>query len=162
MSGFVKICSYFPFGNGMALQLNNLKIPLTQGCFVPSLLELSQWIWRRFLYVICIFLSLPAYPPGKGHGPSFEFPLPIIPRDVLLQVWMKLTLWFWRRWNWKVYKHTDDGQAIRKVHLNLVKSFHGWNEGFSFIKIRSCIHVFLPGKILYQRNSENTLISYHF
>ena len=49
-------------------------IYFTQGCFVPSLVELAQWYWRRrFLNFINIFSLFCNYLPfWKEHGPSFE------------------------------------------------------------------------------------------
>ena len=46
-------------------------IPFTQGCFVPSLVEIGQSFWRRRLSrFVNVFLLLSLF--GKRCGPSFE------------------------------------------------------------------------------------------
>ena len=39
--------NYFPFGIGWGPSFEQTWIPFTQGCYVPSLVELAQWFWRR-------------------------------------------------------------------------------------------------------------------
>ena len=66
-------------------------------------LKLVQWYWRRkFKFRQCIFTSslFPFLSPdGKGLDRSFEQIRIPSPKDVFCQVWLKLTLWFWRRRN---------------------------------------------------------------
>ena len=56
-------CYYIPLEKGVALHLNKLTwIHSTQKWFVPSLLKLTQWFWRRFLILsvqLYIFVIIP-------------------------------------------------------------------------------------------------------
>ena len=66
-------------------------MPFTQGCHVPSLVELAQWFWGgRFLSFANIFLPCYNYLPlWKGvalHLYKLESPSP---KDALCQVWLK-------------------------------------------------------------------------
>ena len=95
-------------------------IPFTQGCFVPSLVEFGK---RRFLNFINLFSLFLIMSPWKRTGPFFWTKLESpSPKDALCQVWLTLTLWFWRR-RWKCDKFTptttttDNGQIlIGKAH----------------------------------------------
>ena len=49
------------------------RIPFTQGCFVPSLLENGPMVLEKiFGFGQCIFAISQLSPLGKGHGPLFE------------------------------------------------------------------------------------------
>ena len=83
-------------------------IPFTQGCFVPSLVEigsvvLEKKIFYNFVNVFSLFRNyLPLEKGGALHLNKLESPSP---KDALCQVWMKLAQWFWRR-RWKCEKFT--------------------------------------------------------
>ena len=38
---------YLPLEKGVTLDLYKFESPCTQGCFVPSLVEITQWFGRR-------------------------------------------------------------------------------------------------------------------
>ena len=73
-------------------------ILFTQGCFVPSLVEIGQVVLERmFKFRQCIFAISQLSPLVKGRVPSlnkFESPSS---EDAFCQVWLKLAQWFWRR-----------------------------------------------------------------
>ena len=63
---------YLPFKKRWGPSLEQTRVPITQGCIVPSL-ELTQWFRRRFFECRqCIFAISQLSPLGKGRGPSFE------------------------------------------------------------------------------------------
>ena len=105
-------------------------IPITQGCFVPSLVEIGPVALKKVFKVCqCIFPISLLSPFRKGLGPSFEqtwipntqgcfVPSLVEIGPVVLEKKMKM---------WKVYRQmdrqrdrqTDDGQqGIRKAHLS--------------------------------------------
>ena len=62
-------------------------------------LKLAQWLWRRrFLNFVNVFSLFRNYSPLEKGGVlllnKLESPLS---KDALCQVWLKLALWFWRR-----------------------------------------------------------------
>ena len=82
-------------------------IPITQGCFVPSLVEIGPVVLEKKIFQFChyIFCNLSIcqcyfviISPWKRAGPfilnKLEFPSA---KDALCQVWLKLTQWIWRR-----------------------------------------------------------------
>ena len=82
---------YFPLEKGNSPSFEQNWIPITQGCFMPSLVEKAQlFLRRRFLKFVNVFSLFPHYPPlEKGvafHLNKIEFPLP---KDDLCQVWLK-------------------------------------------------------------------------
>ena len=90
-SSYVKPCVFF-----------------TQECFVPSLLEIGKWFWRRrFLNLGNVFLLFFNYLPlEKGvvlHLYKLE---PPSPKDALSQVRLKLAQRSCRK-RWKCEKFTD-------------------------------------------------------
>ena len=68
-------------------------IPLTQGCFVPSLVEFAQRFWRRrifflsFMYMYFRYFTI-MFPLNKLESP--------LTKDALCHVWLKLSPWFWK------------------------------------------------------------------
>ena len=80
------------FAINLTDSIEQTLIPFTQGCFVPVLLKLAQWFWRRrFLIWINVFSRfLNHLPLEKGvalHLNKLESPFPKV---VLCQVWLKL------------------------------------------------------------------------
>ena len=86
-------------------------IPFTQGCFVPSLVEIGPVVLEKkiFKFCQCIFTISSLSPLGKGRGPSFEqiwipftqgcfVPSLVEIGPVVLEKKMKM---------WKVYRQTD-------------------------------------------------------
>ena len=75
-------------------------IPFTQGCFVPSLVKISQVVLEKkmffnFVNVFSLFLNyLPLEKGGALHLNKVEYPSP---KDAMCQIWLKLAQWFWRR-----------------------------------------------------------------
>ena len=119
-------------------------IHFTQGCFVPSLVEmvpvvLDKKICFNFVNVFSLFLnylSLNMYMCEAFHLNKLES---TSPKDALCQVLLILAPWFWRREDENVKslqtggrttdgrqtdRQTDDGrQVIRKAHLNFQVSW---------------------------------------
>ena len=93
---------YLPLETGRDPLYEQTSIPVTQGCFVPSLVIFAQWFWKRS-------------PFGKGRRTSFEQTrIPLI-KDALCQR-LKLAQWFRRR-RWKCEKFTErrtDGLISRE------------------------------------------------
>ena len=66
-------------------------------------------------------------PSKKGRTLHLNKLEPLLPRDTLCQVWLKLAWWFWnRRWQCEKFTTTptttttDNGQIlIKKIHLSL-------------------------------------------
>ena len=85
-------------------------IPVTQECFLPSLVKLAQWFWRRFSF-------------GKGRRTSFEqtrFPF-IFFFFALCQIWLKLVQLFRRRW--KCEKFTDGRMDKFRVNSRIFRVY---------------------------------------
>ena len=63
---------YLPLKKGGALHLN--KVLVTQGCIVPSLIEIGPTVLEKkiFKFRQCIFAFCYYLPLEKGWGPSFE------------------------------------------------------------------------------------------
>ena len=63
----------FPLGNGRAPSFKQTWIPITQGCFVPSLVESGPVVLKKKIFKVgqCIFAISLLSPLGKGHGLSF-------------------------------------------------------------------------------------------
>ena len=86
--------NYFPLEKGRPPHLNN-----TQGCFVPSLVEIGlvvlEKIFFNFVNVFSLFLNFLLLEKGRAlHLNKIESPSP---KDDLCQVWLKLAKWFWRK-----------------------------------------------------------------
>ena len=122
---FGKIFSLLsPLGKGHGPSFEQTWFPITQGCFVPSLVEIGSVVLKKKILKVgqCIFAISLLSPLGNGQGPSFEQTWILITEDTLCQVWFKLAQWFSRR-RWKCEKFTDrwtdDGQhVIRKARLS--------------------------------------------
>ena len=72
-------------------------IPFTQGCFVPSLVEIGQVDLEKTIFkFLNVFSFFPYYLPLEKRGLHFnKFESPS-PKNALCQDWMK-SLWFWKR-----------------------------------------------------------------
>ena len=105
---------------------------------------MAQWFWRRrFLNFVNVFsLFLNYLPLERGRALNLNKLESISLKDVLCQVWLKLTQWFWRgsenmkseetdgRVDWQQADgRTDWQQATRKAHLNF--QFR-WAKKFMF------------------------------
>ena len=85
-------------GNGWSPSLKQTRIPFSQGCFVPSLIEIGPVVLEKkiFKFRQCIFAISWLSPLEKGMAlylNQLEFPSP---KDALCQVWLKLAQWFWK------------------------------------------------------------------
>ena len=94
-------------GQGRALHLYKLESPLHKDALCQVWLKLVQWFLRRrflhFVNVILLFHNcFPLEKCGALHLNKSESHLP---NDNLCQIWLKLTMWFWRR-RWKCEKFT--------------------------------------------------------
>ena len=88
-----------PLGKGWGPLFEQTWISLTQECLCQVWLKLTQRSWtRRFLNFVNVFPLFCYYLPLEKdrvlHSNKLETPSP---KDVLCQVWLKLTPWFWRR-----------------------------------------------------------------
>ena len=90
--------SYIPLKKGRGSVFEQTWIPVAQGCFVPSLVELENF----FLFRQCISLFRYYLPLKKGvalHSNKLVSPSP---KDALCQVWLSMAQWFLRRrWKWE-------------------------------------------------------------
>ena len=94
----MNVCSlfhnYLPFKNGEALRLKQNESPSPKNALCKVCMKLAQWICRRFLKFVNVFLQFRNYIPLEKcrhlHVHKFEFQSP---KDNLL----KLAQWFWRR-----------------------------------------------------------------
>ena len=112
-------------------------ISFTQGCFVPSLVEIGPLVLdfqNSFMY----FRYFVIFSPWKRAWPFIWTNSPS-PKDALCQVWLKLTQGFRRRRRkcekFSTTTTTDSGQiVIRKAHLSLwlrwakINSLSRYNE----------------------------------
>ena len=64
-------------------------IPFTQGCFVPSLVDIYLMFMEKIFLYVHYFEIISPWKRNK-----LEFSLP---EDDLCQVWLTLAQWFWRR-----------------------------------------------------------------
>ena len=97
-----------PLKKGGNPSFEQIWVLITQGCFVPSLVEIGSVVLRRrffnFVNVFSLFRNyLPLEKGGAHYLNKLESPSP---KDALCQVWLKLAQWFWRR-RWKCEKFTD-------------------------------------------------------
>ena len=69
---------------GRGPSFEQIWIPFTQGCFVPSLVEIGPVVFRNYL---------PLEKGGAFHFNKLESPSP---NDALCPVWLKLAVWSWR------------------------------------------------------------------
>ena len=92
--------------------------PFSQGCFVPSLVEIGPGVLeKKILNFVNVFSLFDNYllleKGGVLHLNKLESPSP---KDALCQVWLKLPQWLWRRrWNVKVYGRTMDKLCSEKL-----------------------------------------------
>ena len=64
----------YPLGNGRGPSFEQTWIPITQGCFVPSLDEIGPVVLENTIFKVrqCLFAISLLFSLGKGRGPSFE------------------------------------------------------------------------------------------
>ena len=90
---FLLFFNYPPFEKGQGPSFEHTWIPLTQGCFVPSLVEIGPVVLEeKILNFIHVFLYFLIISPWKGRGSSFEVTWIPFTKDTLCQVWLKLVL----------------------------------------------------------------------
>ena len=93
------IINYLPWKRSK-LSCEQTWILLTQGWFVPSLVEMAMFWRKRFFKIINVILKICNFvssPLGKGQAlclNKHEFPLT---KDSLCLVWLKLAKWILRR-----------------------------------------------------------------
>ena len=80
-----------PLGKGHGPSFEQIWIPITQGCFVPSMVKIGQVVLEKKIFkFINAFSQFHNYLPlEKGvalHLNKLEFPSP---NDALCQVWLK-------------------------------------------------------------------------
>ena len=72
--------NYLSLKKGRGPSFDKTLIRFTQGCFVPSLVEIGPVVWKDRFLALALYLN------------KLEFP---ISEDALCYVWLKLALWFW-------------------------------------------------------------------
>ena len=124
-----------PPGKGHGPSFEQIWVPITQGCFVPSLVEIGPVVLMKkiFKFWQCNFAISLLSPLGKGRSPSFEeIWIPItqgcfVPSfveigPVVLEKKSKIG---------KVYRRTDrqtDGQTDRRLMTGDQKSSRAKND----------------------------------
>ena len=99
--------NYLPLEKGMAPSFEQTWFPITQGCFVPSLVEIGPVILKKIFKVRQYISLFPYYLPlEKGVALHLKKLESSSPKDALCQVWLKLAQWFLRR-RWKCENFTD-------------------------------------------------------
>ena len=87
-----------PLWEGFGPSFEQTWIPFTQGCFVPSLVEIGSVVLEKNIFSSIYFLLFHNYLPlekdGALHLNKLESPSP---KNALCWVWIKLALCFWRR-----------------------------------------------------------------
>ena len=83
-----------PLGKGLGPSFEQTWIPITQGCFVPTLVEIGPVVLSKVRQ--CIFAIWLLSPLRKGQGHSFEQTWLPITQGCFVPVWLKLALWFLR------------------------------------------------------------------
>ena len=95
---YLLFCNYFPLEKSGAFE--QIWIPFTQRCIVPSSIEIGPVVLEKFFLISPIYLSYLIISPWKMAGPSFEqtspSPTPSL-NDAVCQVCLKLAKWFWKR-----------------------------------------------------------------
>ena len=94
-----------PPGKGSGSSFEQIWIPFTKGCFVPSLLESGPVVWLKVAQWFCrffnffnLFLLFQSYLPlEKGVALYFIKLVSSSSKDALCQVWLKSALWFLRK-----------------------------------------------------------------
>ena len=81
-----------PLGKGRYPSFVQTWILFTQGCFVPSLVEIGPVVLEKKIFKLCLCILLirnylPLENGGNLHLNKLESPSP---RDALCQVWLKL------------------------------------------------------------------------
>ena len=78
---FWRLCQFFfaisqlsPLGKRRGASFRQTWIPFTQGCFVPSLVEIGSVVLEKKIFEFrqCILVIALLSPLGEGWGPSFE------------------------------------------------------------------------------------------
>ena len=83
---------YLPLEKGV-VRFDQTWIPITQWCFVPSLVKIGPVALETIAHYVNILSLL-----GKGRDPSWKNkPESSSPKDALCQIWLKLAKWFSRR-----------------------------------------------------------------
>ena len=88
-------CFYLPLGKKQSPSIEQTWILLTQGCYVLSLVEISPVVLDK--KILCVFAISLLSLLGKWWGPLYNKLEFTSPNNALCQVWLKLALWFWRR-----------------------------------------------------------------
>ena len=92
---FFTILLSSPFGIRWNPSFEQIWIPITQECFVPSLVEIGPLILENFFNLFLLFCFYLPLEKGVTHYLNkLKSPSPM---DVLCQVWLKLALGFWIR-----------------------------------------------------------------
>ena len=126
---FSLFSNYHPLEKGRALHLNKLEYPSHKDALCLVWLKLAQWFWRRrflkFLNNILQFCNYLLLERGRAlHLKKQDFPLL---QDASCQVWLKLALWFLRRFLklvnvFSLFPYYLPLEMGRVLHLNKLKS----------------------------------------
>ena len=110
---FLLFCNYFPLVKGVVFYWKKTFISLTQGCFVPSLVEIGPVVLESYLNIFSLVHNyLPLTKGGDLHLSKLE-------SNALCQFWFKLAQWFRR------------GNFLKFVNEFSLLSLHGTARGLS-------------------------------
>ena len=102
----------------MVLHLNKLESPSSPSCFVQNLVDIGSVVLEKkiFKFHSFFFRFFSIISPWKRAGPAFEQTWIPYTQRYIVQVWMKLAQWFWKRWKCDKFTTTtttttDNGKA---------------------------------------------------
>ena len=99
-----------PLRKGCGPSFDLIWIPFTQGCFLPSLVEIDPVVLEKKILKVCqcIFAISLLTPLGKGRGPSFEQTWILITQGCFVPGLVKIGPVVLEKIKmWKVYRQTD-------------------------------------------------------
>ena len=93
--------NYLPLEKGVALHLNKFELPSPNGCFVPSLVEISPVVLEKkilkYLFFNIILLFRNCLLLEKGVALYLKKLESLSPKDAFCQVWLNLAQLFLRK-----------------------------------------------------------------
>ena len=92
---FSLFLGYLPLEIGWGHSFEQTWIPLTQGCIVPSLVEIGPEVLEKMIFKCCqCIFAIPLEKGGALHLNKLESSSP---KNVLYQVWLKMAKCFCKR-----------------------------------------------------------------
>ena len=97
------------------------RVPIIQGCFLPSLVEIGPVVLEKIFFKILFmyFLLFGYYSPLQRGTTWIIIPFTLYQRLLCAKFGWKWPSGSWKKIKiWKVYKQMEGQQVIRKTHLN--------------------------------------------